>query len=64
MNIQGQRFQASMGMVELLGLNNLNGKVTVGLTPTTMRAMILAHNHIDNNPVFLSVTKKWNSTVW
>jgi len=53
----GQCFQASMGMVEFLGLNNPNGKVTVGQTPTTVRAMILAHNHTDNNPVFLSITK-------
>jgi len=58
MNSHGQRFQASVGMVELLGLNNPTGKVTVGRTPTTMRAIILAHNHIDNNPVFLSITKK------
>jgi len=64
MNSHGQRFQASVGMVELLGLNNPNGKVTVGWTPTTMRTMILAHNHIDNNPIFLYITKKWNSTVW
>jgi len=40
------------GVVELLGLNDPNGKVTVGRTPTTMRAMILTHNHIDNHPVF------------
>ena len=64
MNGHGQRFQASVGMVELLGLNNPNGKVTVGRTPTTVRAMILAHNHTYNNPVFLSITKKWNSTAW
>ena len=57
MNSHDQRFQASVGMVELLDLNNPNGKVTVGQTPTTMRAMILSHNHIDNNPVFLSITK-------
>jgi len=57
MNSHGQRFQASVGMVELLGLNNPNGKVTVGWTPTTMLAMILTHNHIDNSPVFLSITK-------
>jgi len=62
MNGHGQRFQASVGIVELLGLNNPNGNVTVGRTPTTVRAMILSHSHTDNNPIFLSITKKWNST--
>jgi len=57
MNGHGQRFQTSVGMVELLGLNDPNGKVTVVRNPTTVRAMILAHSHIDNNPVFLSITK-------
>jgi len=57
MNSHGQRFQASVGVVDLLGINNPNGKVTVVRTPTTIRAMILAHNRIDNNPVFLSITK-------
>jgi len=64
MNSHGQRFQASVGMVELLGINSPNGKVTIGRTPTTMRAMILSHNQINNNLVLLSTTKKWNSTVW
>jgi len=54
----GQRFQASVRMVELLGFNNPNGKVTVGRTPTTVRAIIIAHSHTDNNPIFLSITKK------
>jgi len=58
MNGDGPRFQASVGMVELLGLNNPNGKATVGRTPTTVRAMILAHSHTDNNLVFLSITTK------
>jgi len=52
MNGHGQRFQVSVGMVELLGLNNPNGKVTVVRTPTTVHAMILSHSHTDNNPVF------------
>ena len=64
MNGHGQHLQASVGMVELLGLNNPNGKVTVGRNPTTVHAMILAHSHTDNNPIFLSNPKKWNSTAW
>jgi len=64
MNGHGQCFQASEGIADLLGLNNPNGKVTVDWTPTTVCAMILAHSHTDNNPIFLSITKKWNSTVW
>ena len=44
-------------MVELIGINNPNGKVTVDLNPTTIRAISVAHSHTDNNPVFLSITK-------
>ena len=63
MNGHSQRFQ-SVGMVELLGINNSNGKFIVGQTPTTVRAMILSHSHTDNSPTFLSITRKKNSTIW
>jgi len=57
MNGHGQRFQANVGIDELLGLDNPNGKVIVGWTPTTVRVMIFSNSHTNNNPIFLSVTK-------
>ena len=67
MNSHGKRFQASVDMVELQGLDNPNGKTFVGRSTThhtTIRSHILNHHTSEGHPLFLSVTKKWNSSNW
>ena len=61
MNSHGKRFQTSVDMVELQGLDNPNGKTYVGKS-TTRNTFICSHilNHHTSvgQPLFLSVTKK------
>ena len=61
MNAYGKRFQNSIDMVELSGLNNPNGKIK-GFG--SIREKILQHITTDDNPIILSVTKKWGSPLW
>ena len=67
MNSHGKRFQASVDMIELQGLDNPNGKTSIGNSTarnTSIRSYILNHTTGAGQPLFLSVTKKWNSSNW
>ena len=61
MNAYGKRFQNSIEMVELSGLNNPNGKIK-GFG--SIRERILQQRTTEENPIILSVTKKWGSPLW
>ena len=69
MNATVRRFQCSVDMVFLVGLVDLNRVVLVRVSPTdrTKKAkvpiseLILRQITTDNKPIFLSVTKKYNS---
>ena len=67
MNGHGRRFQASVSTIELEGLLNPNGIVGT----CNVRDMILNYGMENNksgdhksNRIFLSVTRKWNSSAW
>ena len=62
MNNHGRRFQASVGMIELKGLTNPNG--VLSKKGATVRDILLKLKTHDDKPVFLSVTRKWNSSQW
>lgn len=64
MNGHGRRFQASIDMVELQGLINPNGIVRDEEGDTTIRNLIISRLTKDEQPIFLSVTKKWGSSMW
>ena len=67
MNSHGKRFQASVDMIELQGLDNPNGKTSIGKSTarnTSIRSYVLNHTTGAGQPLFLSVTKKWNSSNW
>ena len=64
MNEHGRRFQASVSMVELEGLTNPNGVITKKGPAVTVRDLLLHLTTKDQKPIFLSVTKKWNSSNW
>ena len=64
MNYHGRRFQASIEMVQLEGLTNPNGVLNKKGPATTIRDKILALRTPDKRPIFLSITKKWNSSFW
>ena len=64
MNSHGRRFQASIDMVELQGLLNPNGVVTVNGKKGTLRSLILQQLTKDQKPMFLSITRKWKSPAW
>ena len=64
MNGHGRRFQASIDMVELQGLTNPNGIVCDEDGDTTVRNLIISRLTKDGQPIFLSVTKKWGSSMW
>ena len=61
MNAYGKRFQSSIDMVELSGLNNPSGPYTEEYP--TIRQRIL-DQRVGDQPIFLSVTKKWGSSLW
>ena len=63
MNGHGRRFQASVGMMPLEGLVNPDGIVTVKKKYFSVRELILSKVH-ELNPMFLLVTRKWQSTDW
>ena len=62
MNAYGKRFQTSIDMVELSGLNNPDGLYSEDCP--TIRSRILAQLTSEEEPMFLSVTKKWGSNLW
>ena len=62
MNAYGKRFQSSIDMVELSGLNNPNGPYDE--THLTIRRRILDQRTAQDEHIFLSVTKKWGSPSW
>ena len=69
MNLQGQRFQASVATTILVGLVNPDRVLTVRNEKSrrnplskTVRELILERTTKDGQPIFLSVTKKWNSS--
>ena len=62
MNAYGKRFQTSIDMVELSGLNNPDGLYSEECP--TIRRRILAQCTSEDEPMFLSVTKKWGSNLW
>ena len=64
MNGHGRRFQASVDMVELQGLMNPNGIVCDEDGDITIRNLIISRLTKDEQPIFLSVTKKWGSCMW
>ena len=64
MNGHGRRFQASIDMVELQGLLNPNGVVTINGKKGTLRSLILQQLTKDDKPMFLSITRKWKSPAW
>ena len=59
MNAYGKRFQSSIDMVELSGLNNPSGPYDVKYS--TIRHRILDQRAADDELIFLSVTNKWGS---
>ena len=63
MNGHGRRFQASVGLMHLEGLTNPDGIVTIKKKSITVRKLTLQRVH-DNNPMFLSITRKWQSNAW
>ena len=64
MNSHGRRFQASVGLMELCGLSNPDGIIPVRKgKDITVRELILLQTR-EGNPMFLSVTRKWQSTAW
>ena len=63
MNGHGQRFQASVGIMPLEGLTNPYGVVTLKKSSFSVRELILRKVN-NNNPMFLSVTRKWQSNAW
>ena len=62
MNAYGKRFQSSIDMVELSGLNNPSGLYDEDYL--TIRRRILAQSTPNEEAIFLSVTKKWGSSLW
>ena len=62
MNAYGKRFQSSIDMVELSGLNNPNGPYDE--KHLTIRRRILDQRTAHDEHIFLSVTKKWGSSLW
>ena len=62
MNAYGKRFQSSIDMVELSGLNNPSGLYDGDYL--TIRCRILAQSTPNDEAIFLSVTKKWGSSLW
>jgi len=64
MNIYGQRFQASIDMTELHGLQNPNGIVVINGKSYTVRELILQHKTSEGKDMILSVTRKWKSNAW
>ena len=65
MNIHGRRFQVSIDMVELQGLTETNGTVSIKnkndtLANTTIRELILQHS-TDDQPTLLLVSNKWDT---
>ena len=62
MNAYGKRFQTSIDMVELSGLNNPDGLYSEDCP--TIRRRILAQCTSEDDMMFLSVTKKWGSNLW
>ena len=63
-NGHGRRFQASVDMIELTGLMNPNGKSKSGVHSLTIREQIISRTTSDDEPLFLTVTKKWGSSYW
>ena len=63
-NGHGRRFQASVDMIELTGLMNPNGKYKSGVYSLTIREQIISRTTSDDEPPFLTVTKKWGSSYW
>ena len=52
-------------MVELQGLDNPSGRIPTGrVTDVQVITLILNHALSDGIKMFLSVTKKWNSSAW
>ena len=64
MNGHGRRFQNSIDMVELRGLNLPTGTTKFKASKITIRELILQHKTSEGKIVFLSVTKKWGSSAW
>ena len=63
MNGHGRRFQASVGLMQLEGLTNPDGIVTIKKKSITVRELTIQKVH-DNNPMFLSITRKWQYNAW
>ena len=69
MNATGRRFQCSVDMVTLTGLIDPNRLVEIKASPTsrskkskaTISELILRHHTKEDKPIFLSVTRKFNS---
>ena len=64
MNTHGRRFQASVGLMELCGLSNPDGPITISRgNVITIRELVLGQQH-DGKPMFLGITRKWQSSAW
>ena len=69
MNAMGKRFQRSAEIVYVVGLVDLNSMAEVRASPTArtkrykvpISELILRQRTRDNKPIFLLVTKKYNS---
>ena len=65
MNTHGRRFQHSVDMTEMSGLLNPDGLITTNTQKViSIRNLILQQTTKKNNPMFLSITKKWGSDAW
>ena len=62
MNAHGKRFQNSIDMVEMSGLNNPSGPYDKDYS--TIRKRILSQDSADDELIFLSISKKWGSSLW
>ena len=63
MNRHGQQFQESVSLIPLEVLTNLDDMVTIKKSSFSVIEFIVRKAH-NNNPMFLSVTRKWQSDAW
>ena len=64
MNSHGRRFQTSIDMVELQGIHNTNGKVSLSRGNYTASEIVLCRKIYEGNIFLILVTKKWGPYTW
>ena len=64
MKSHGRRFQSSIGMEELQGINNPNVNIFWGPGEYTKRKIILLQKTSEGKKMFLSVIENWVSESW